>query len=123
MSDRTVEENTDIIVAAIEAPRSRDGARFKDLRRVTDKNGGWIEPPLGQHWDDATKLEWRAAIIRYDHGIQINVYVSRRRGYFGFNSRAWSTSDSYTFERAWTYLNGIGTGADLVASRQTEDES
>lgn len=92
------------------------------VERIHTEYGSHIEPPLNQAWDELTQLRWKAAVVACDSGVALNVHPAKAwtvvagirwpiRRLYSFSSSSWSTS-GMSFEHAWTYLNGVGTGAD-----------
>lgn len=109
-------------------PRKPTELRSFDVARVHTANGSYVEPPLQQEWDQATKLAWHASVVAYDTGLDITVATGGMRRK---NRRRWwrprprwrdvpnvysiridgSTLMHVTYAAAWDYLNGISVGA------------
>lgn len=79
------------------------------VQRITTERGSHIEPPLDPAWPATTKLHWHAAIVTLDTGLNIQI-TEYQPGEYNFTIGGTGTSP-YTYNDAWTYLNGIGTGA------------
>lgn len=93
-----------------------------DVTRVQEGRSSVVEPPLDPGWDEAAKLAWQAAVVAYDTGLRITLHDETwvvdgkpMPGYYGITvyGRAVGpySNASKTYRDAWTYLNGIATGA------------
>lgn len=90
---------------------------WMDVTRVHTERGSHIEPEFDPDWPERVKLEWHAAVTAHDTGLRVEV----------FNAQLWvddvkqeglyciavgsSSASAFTYREAWTYLNGISTGA------------
>lgn len=95
------------------------------VRRVPDRTGSSIEPPLDDAWDNLAKLRWKAAVVALESGIEVSVDV----GFFSIGGVCQSgyyslvipgiggSSCVLKFSDAWTHLNGIAAGARAMARR------
>lgn len=76
-----------------------------------------VEPPLGADWPDIDRLRWHAGVLLHDHGVTVHV-SEVAPGMFALHGNytggTWGNS-ACSFDRAWTYLNGIGQGAKILA--------
>lgn len=95
-----------------------------NVTRVRDTTGDHIEPPLDESWDDLTKLRWHAAVVAHETGLSITVEDGARRTQDGTPIRGWYGlsvgpigSAAFTFDGAWTYLNGVSAGAVAAVRR------
>lgn len=101
-----------------------------DVKMVTDGNMTRPEPPLDEGWSDRVKLEWKAALVSLESGLAIDIHPADYRvKKFGVWVKAKpdhynimvvgdygsSTSGPFLFNEAWTYLNGVETGARSAA--------
>lgn len=43
------------------------------IRRIVTARGSHIEPPLDDAWTDLQKLQWHAAVILVDTGLEIGI--------------------------------------------------
>lgn len=108
---------------------------FSDLRRVDTPDGSHFEPPLDQSWDRLTKLRWNAAVVRVRTGVDVRIgpadYAVRfcwiwfkQRGFYditGYVGDTWAyTTGPFNYADAWTYLNGVESGARLLAAETSE---
>lgn len=91
------------------------------VHRVTADGGTSIGPPLDKSWPDLKKLEWHAAAVTMDTGIEITVTPSdyriggwKQRGYYDVASPG-SVSGPHTYYDAWSLINGINIGAMAIA--------
>jgi hypothetical protein len=88
------------------------------VARIETGDGSHIEPPLDQSWDEATKLAWHAAAVAADTGLRIHVHDEAASNADGREIPGWyALSIGHTgcsamdYGTAWTYLNGVVTGA------------
>ncbi|OMB96487.1 hypothetical protein A5733_11485 [Mycobacterium sp. NS-7484] len=97
----------------------------ENAHMVPTGNGGRTpEPELDPAWPDLVKLRWHAALVRDETGLDVHVGEAKysiagvpQRGYYSINLRYGITSSfigPHTYRDAWTYLNGIVTGAQAV---------
>lgn len=97
------------------------------VTRVHTGQGSHIEPPLDQDWDEATKLAWQAAVVAHDTGLRIRVhdeaFVTSNGdavpGTYSINVGL-SSCSALPYRKAWTYLNGVSTGAQQAKLREDE---
>jgi hypothetical protein len=100
------------------------------VRRVQDEHGSHIEPPLGQSWDNSTKLEWHAAVVALDTGLDIEIGPGAlrvmRRGIWHAEPDTYSVNimagggtttscSALNYHEAWIYLNGVRAGVWATA--------
>ena len=99
------------------------------VTRVHDGGSSYIEPPLEQSWSNLEKLEWQAAVVSEDTGIEhINVTRSHytigsilQRGYYCVEVGFGRSIAPLNFHQAWSYLNGVSTGVEVsTPSREPE---
>lgn len=92
-----------------------------NVTRVQDEHGSHIEPPLEDSWSNLEKLEWQAAVVSADSGIE-HIRVSKshytiggllQRGYYCVEVGTSSVAP-LDYRRAWSYLNGVSQGAKAV---------
>jgi hypothetical protein len=95
------------------------------VKRVPTATGvSEVQPPLDPGWSSFKKLVWHAAVASLDSGVCITVEPAEYSiQVFGikwpvggaFNvSAGRSTSGPHNFASAWSYINGIVTGARAV---------
>jgi hypothetical protein len=92
-------------------------ANLENVRRVDNSHGTHIEPPLDPAWSAEDKLRWKAAVTAFDTGLAIWVEPAE----FSINGVpqhgcyciqvGYSSAAPFDLDSAWTYLNGIETGA------------
>jgi hypothetical protein len=91
------------------------------VTRVHDDTGSSIEPPLDEAWDDLTQLRWHAAVVAHDTGLRVTVNPGGEQrkvgeewvavpGTYGISVGRTSAA-AFNYAAAWTYLNGVSTGA------------
>lgn len=89
-------------------------------RVYTSDGSSHIEPPLREEWSDLEKLTWKAEVASCDSGLEIQVAPGEyriggvRQPHFYTVNLPHSSSGPYTFNEAWTRINGIVTGAQEV---------
>lgn len=82
------------------------------VHRIDTGLGSHIEPPMSETWPERDKLAWHASVCALDSGLTIRVTDTNDRyclQVHGPTGR--SSSVSYGYRSAWTYLNGVRTGA------------
>lgn len=95
------------------------------VQRVADESGSHIEPPLDQSWDELTKLRWHAGVVEADCGVRAYIMPGALTtpGLFGSFRVHWNqyairignrSHSSFPFSEAWTFLNGVESGATEV---------
>ncbi|MFG2001717.1 hypothetical protein ACGFNU_21455 [Spirillospora sp. NPDC048911] len=91
-----------------------------EVTRVQEGRSSVVEPPLDTDWDEATKLAWQAAVVACDTGLPIRLYDGAwvvggkpMSGYYSINVGP-SSASSFTYSKAWTYLNGVRAGAEAT---------
>lgn len=84
------------------------------VTRVHTDTGSHIEPALNDDWPLLQKLQWHAAVVAHDTGL--NVRVDQPDDSSLFSIQIGNTSSGmHDFSDAWTYLNGVTAGARAVA--------
>lgn len=90
------------------------------VTRIHTERGSHIEPELDTGWTEAEKLAWHAAVIAHDTGLTIRLHDEAFTingepvpGMYGINVGSHSLS-AYTYREAWTFLNGVDTGAAVA---------
>lgn len=93
------------------------------VTRVQDGRSSLVEPPLNPAWDEPTKLAWHAAVTAHDTGLNITLHDEAwtvagesMPGYYGI-AVGTSSAAAFTYHEAWTYLNGVSTGARAKETR------
>lgn len=86
---------------------------------VADDTGSHAEPELDRSWPDLWKLRWNAAFVSSRMGIWITVSENKKHpGWFGMSYRAGDvsigTTQSYSFDQAWTRIVGMGEGFEIA---------
>lgn len=91
------------------------------VTRVRTSTGSYVEPPLDPGWDDLTKLQWHAAVVSYDTGLNVHIspgdssikrFGEWRKIHGTYSVRCGASSTILpNFHSTWTYLNGISMGA------------
>jgi hypothetical protein len=88
-----------------------------EVTRVQDEHGDHIEPPLDTDADEATKLAWHAAVVAHDTGLRITLHdrvlSTDGPGWYSLTIERSSIS-ALRYRDAWSYLNGVDTGARAV---------
>jgi hypothetical protein len=97
------------------------------VRRVEVPGGSKVEPPLDQTWPDAVKLAWHAAVVEIDSGLPVRVSPANysiddvpQHGFYNVRvgtSRGASTHGPLSYKDAWSYMNGVRTGAWAIVKR------
>lgn len=90
------------------------------VARVGDAHGSHIEPPLDEDWDDLTKLQWQAAVVSADTGLDIEVIEFPTNFCIHIRSTTGGTLASISSQGlrdTWTYLSGIASGASAATMR------
>lgn len=90
------------------------------VHRITTEHGSHIEPPLDPTWPAATKLRWHAAIVTLDTGLNIRI-TEYQPGQYNLTVGRTGTGP-FTYDDAWTYLNGIDTGASEARRADDRDK-
>jgi hypothetical protein len=87
-----------------------------DVRRVETEGGSRIEPPHDLSWSPFKQLQWKAAVVSLDSGLDVWVNHSGLPSprSFALGVVGFSTSTPHSYREAWDYLNGICTGAEAV---------
>lgn len=93
------------------------------VRRIETGRGSHIEPRLQDDWSELAKLRWHAAVVVLDSGTDARVLVEPsvskwkpKWSPFWFSEDSFqitvgnSTAFPFTFDSAWIYLNGVGSG-------------
>lgn len=98
-------------------------SKILKVSRVTTDHGTHIEPALDQSWTPIKKLCWHAAVVQLDTGIHIEVDFAnytrggkKQHGFYDVKVGA-STAGPFTFQAAWSYLNGVDTGVRVMKQR------
>lgn len=106
---------------------SREHGWAMDVARVEHEGGSHIEPPLSESWDDLTKLEWHAGVVRADTGLPITVKAGAvtindvpQDGWYSITIAS-SSHSAYTYDQAWIYMSGIITGHKATVAKQSRD--
>ena len=91
--------------------------------RIDSASGSSVQPALDPHWSALTQLEWKAAVVAADTGVPIRVFEAEPGDFSLIVGRVSSGADS--FDRAWTYLNGVhaGSAATKVILTRTPGET
>lgn len=95
------------------------------VTRVETDHGSNVEPPLNPAWNDERKLAWHAAVTAYDSGVSVRVFAGASQIQHGgewvdvpdsysLTIGGSSSHSSYSFQRAWAFLNGVDAGAGAV---------
>lgn len=91
-----------------------------EVRRIQDGNTSLVEPALNAAWDEYNKLLWKAAVIKHDTGLIVEI----KRDQLYANEFCIQTITSYhnagDFNSTWRYLNGMQDGAEVMR-RQIRD--
>lgn len=88
------------------------------VRRVRERNGSHIEPPLDPDWSQLDKLHWHAAVVLVDSGLVIRVEAAREKpGRFVLFGAAAYGSPYYRFDEAWDEMNGWRKGAEHLQAQ------
>lgn len=90
-----------------------------NVTRLHDGGSSWIEPELDPNWSDLQKLEWHAAVVAHDTGLDlVKVTKSDYRvggipmpGYFCIQIGYGHSIAPLSFRQSWSYLNGVARGA------------
>jgi hypothetical protein len=91
------------------------------VERIETEHGSHIEPPLDQSWSDLEKLEWQAACVTAETGIE-HIQVTRsdyrtsgilQRGYYCVQVGYGHSIAPLNFYQAWSYLNGVARGTQV----------
>lgn len=97
-------------------------------RTVTPYRDGNISgylPHIEDHWSEAKKMQHKAAIVRYETGINIQVKPAQMWcdnvgmvGLYGYTVRyakgGFTSGGGHTFAQMWDWLNGFTTGARAI---------
>jgi hypothetical protein len=87
---------------------------------------GWSpDPPMDPSWPDLVKLKWHAALVCSKTGINVTVHLQPQDhpgDHYQVTLRGprWASATIHTYRSAWTYLNGIESGAE-AAQRDRAD--
>lgn len=87
-----------------------------NVSRVRTPTGSHIEPPLDLNWDNDTKLRWHAAVVQADTGLPISIHPQPGGQYALMVANC--SNGPHTYRDAWTYLNGVSTGARQARRHQ-----
>lgn len=90
-----------------------------DVIRVDNGHGSHIEPPCEEHWDEATKLAWQAAVVAHDTGLRIRVSQTDRDTYC--ISVGQTGIGDQPYHLAWRCLADISLGARAMRQMLEED--
>lgn len=84
-----------------------------EVTRVPTDRGDHVEPALDPAWSNAEKLAWHAAVVAHDTGLRIAVHAhTGDDGHLSYALAVGRTGTSaMPYRDAWTYLNGVNTGA------------
>lgn len=87
---------------------------------MSESGGSHIEPPLDQSWSELEKLQWRAAVVALDSGVEVSVHSAvfwigdrKQEGTFDIRYGRGVESVGY-LDTAWSFLNGVELGARLA---------
>jgi hypothetical protein len=91
------------------------------VTRIHTDSGSHVEPPLDEDWPNLDKLRWLAALAAHDGGMDTRLVVTLndwdvKRESFSITYDIGLTSP-YSYTDAWTLLNGIAIGAEIVQRR------
>lgn len=93
-----------------------------EVRTVTADDGStYIDPPLDQSWSKQVQLQWKAAVVKDEVGVNITVDTYRDSTHETLYqiSTVWAikgfTGDFY---EVWNYMSGISTGAKEIIMRR-----
>lgn len=93
-----------------------------NVTRIQTEASSHIEPPCDDAWPDRVKLEWWAAVTAHDTGLRIEISDAevshgqkKLTGLYHITVGG-SSAVPFTFREAWTYLNGVSTGAEQSRS-------
>ena len=97
------------------------------VRRITEDGTGRPEPLLQQDWTDTEKLAWWAALTALDTRLEIRLFDEAALGQDGSPipgeysiNVGYTAHSSMPFHRAWTFLNGVATGARAAQTATKE---
>lgn len=94
-----------------------------EARHVPTERGTRPEPPHDPRWSPAEQLAWHAALVESETGLTIRLsHYSDDPSMFTLTVTGPGSSSGTSgmpFQSAWTYINGISTGA--LATRAQED--
>lgn len=97
-----------------------------NVTRIHDQTGTHIEPPLGQSWPEARKLEWQAAVTSTDTGLDVQVHEANVHrdgrpigGLYQVRIAGSTTIAGLGFTETWAYL--IGVAAGVLATKPAAD--
>lgn len=81
------------------------------MKRIQTPGGSHIEPPFDEAWSELDKLHWHAGVASMDTGLSISVNaINDAPTPYGITVGS-SSAAPFSFASAWTYLNGVDTGA------------
>lgn len=81
------------------------------VKRIETEDGSYLDPPFDEQWPALQKLQWRAAVLDEDTGVDVEINEwPEGSGSF----RLTAVKLDVTIEglsHAWDFLNGMSAGA------------
>lgn len=90
-----------------------------EVRRLEGERRTWVEPPHDSEWDDATSLRWHAGVVLADSGIGCTIWDHGSHYSLGVGR---SSMGMFSYNSAWTFMNGVSAGARELARLREESD-
>lgn len=86
-----------------------------------DDGSTYVDPPLDPNWSKLVQLQWKAATV-YDE-VGVNIMVDSYENSSSYElyyqiSTEWSKGITGSFYEIWNHMNGIAIGAREIIMRR-----